>query len=142
MSMELPIQRVDASAALPKRGSPGAAGLDLFAAETKTLWQGVQTRVDTGIAIALPVDHVGLIWPRSGWAANYGIDTLAGVIDSDYRGSVQVVLINHGYRPIEITPGVRIAQLIVQRFEHYMPVEVETLGKTVRGDGGFGSTGE
>lgn len=128
------------SAVIPTRGTPGAAGLDLYAAETAVLQKGEWKVVDTGVSVSLPVDHVGLIWPRSGWSVKHGIDTLAGVVDSDYRGSIGVVLINHGPEFV-IEPGRRIAQLVVQRYEYATPDIVSELGETLRGEHGYGSTG-
>ena len=95
----------------------------------------------TGIVLALPPGHVGLVWPRSGLALRHGIDTLAGVIDSDYRGEVRVVLVNHGGEPFAIARGDRIAQLLVQKVERVEFVARDTLDATTRGAGGFGSTG-
>jgi len=125
---------------LPRYGSADAAGADLTASEAVTLAPGERAAVATGIHLAIPPGHVGLVWPRSGLAVKHGIDTLAGVIDSDYRGEVRVVLVNHGREPFTIAPGDRIAQLLVQRVERATfasgPLDV-----TGRGHGGFGSTG-
>jgi dUTP pyrophosphatase len=84
---------------------------------------------------------VGLVWPRSGLAVRHGIDTLAGVIDSDYRGEVRVVLVNHGDEPFRIARGDRVAQLLVQRVERAAFTAVASVDETDRGAGGFGSTG-
>jgi len=129
------------TATMPTRATPGAAGLDLYAAEDVLIEPHSYKTVETGIAIALPVDHVGLVWPRSGWAVRYGIDTLAGVIDCDYRGGVGVVLINHGDDTFEVSVGDRIAQLVVQRYEYVNLMAVDKLSKTHRDVRGFGSTG-
>jgi dUTP pyrophosphatase len=102
---------------------------------------GDRAAVPTGLRLEIPDGHVGLIWPRSGLAARHGIDTLAGVVDSDYRGEVRVVLINHGREPFTITRGDRIAQLLVQRVERALFVTTEKISDTTRGSGGFGSTG-
>jgi len=93
------------------------------------------------VKLAIPPGYVGLVWPRSGLAVRHGIDTLAGVIDSDYRGEVRVVLINHGEAPFRIAPGDRIAQLLIQRVERATFGAAAALDDTERGDGGFGSTG-
>lgn len=92
--------------------------------------------------MSLPKGRVGLIWPRSGMAVRHGIDTLAGVIDADYRGEIGVVLINHGYAGVDILEGTRIAQLVVQSVWDVPMVVVPELTDTDRGEGGFGSTGE
>jgi dUTP pyrophosphatase len=126
---------------LPQYGSEGAAGADLTASSEVTLAAGARAAVPTGIHLEIPPDHVGLVWPRSGLAVRHGIDTLAGVIDSDYRGEIRVVLVNHGTEPFRITPGDRIAQLLVQRVERAVFARGDDLGSTGRGEGGFGSTG-
>lgn len=124
----------------PTRATEGAAGFDLYCCEHATLYPGVHAVLGTGVAMAIPPRHVGLIWPRSGMAARHGVDTLAGVVDSDYRGEVRVSLINHGDRPVELKPGDRIAQIIFQQHLSWADV-VDELDETERGDGGFGSTG-
>ena len=97
--------------------------------------------VSTGISVALPAESAGLIWPRSGLAAKHGIDTLAGVIDADYRGEIRVVLINHGPADYTIRKGDRIAQMLIQKIEFIDVVESDSLPDSVRGVGGFGSSG-
>ena len=93
------------------------------------------------LRLQIPPGHVGLVWPRSGLAVRHGIDTLAGVIDSDYRGEVRVVLVNHGDEPFRIAPGDRVAQLLVQRVERAAFTAAAEIDDTDRGEGGFGSTG-
>src|SRR5271169_6167229 len=126
---------------VPEYGSPGAAGADIRAGEPVTLLPGERAAVPTGISVEIPAGHVGLLWPRSGLAVRHGIDTLAGVIDSDYRGEIKVVLVNHGREAFQIAPGDRIAQLLVQRVERPEFFSSESLGGTARGAKGFGSTG-
>jgi dUTP diphosphatase len=126
---------------LPEYTSAGAAGADLRASEAVVLPPGGRAAVGTGLVLEIPSGHVGLVWPRSGLAVRHGIDTLAGVIDSDYRGEVRVVLVNHGQEPFEIRPGDRVAQLLVQRVERATFQRVDALAGTTRGAGGFGSTG-
>lgn len=133
--------RVTGTGALPEYGSADAAGADLRASEPTVIPPGGIASVPTALRIELPQGCVGLIWPRSGLAARHGIDTLAGVIDADYRGEVKVVLANHGGVPFEIQPGDRIAQILVQRVERAGFERAETLAPSGRGDGGFGSTG-
>ena len=125
----------------PARGSEHAAGADLHAAADITLAPGERALVPTGLQLAIPAGHVGLVWPRSGLAVRHGIDTLAGVIDSDYRGEVRVLLVNHGAEPFAIRRGDRIAQLLIQRVERAEFVPVAELPASDRGEGGFGSTG-
>ena len=131
----------ESGSALPEYASPGAAGADLRASEALEIPPGGRAAVPTGLRLAIPPGFVGLIWPRSGLAVRHGIDTLAGVIDSDYRGEVRVVLQNHGREPFRIAPGDRIAQLLVQPVVRAAFAHGDSLADTERGEGGFGSTG-
>ena len=133
--------RVDGAGELPEYASDGAAGADLRARESVVLPPGGRAAVATGIHVEIPAGHVGLVWPRSGLAVRNGIDTLAGVIDSDYRGEVRVVLVNHGEAEFRIEPGDRIGQLLVQKVERASFSRAPVLATTSRGEGGFGSTG-
>jgi len=133
--------KVQGPGALPAYSSPAAAGADLNAAEDLTLGAGEWASVGTGLHVEIPPGHVGLVWPRSGLAVRHGIDTLAGVIDSDYRGEVRVVLVNHGETEFRIEPGDRIGQLLIQRVERAAFSRSAALAATARGEGGFGSTG-
>jgi dUTP pyrophosphatase len=126
---------------LPEYSSLGAAGADLYANEALTLAPGERAAVATGLRIEIPPGHAGLVWPRSGLAVRHGIDTLAGVIDSDYRGEVRVVLVNHGREAFSVEPGDRIAQLVVQKVERAAFVSARELAGTMRGESGFGSSG-
>ena len=135
------IVRVAGTGALPRYGSEGSAGADLHASEAVVIAPGDRAAVATAIQLELPPGHVGLVWPRSGLALRHGIDTMAGVIDSDYRGEVRVVLVNHGREPFHVAPGDRIAQLLVQRVERVAFTTDDGLTPTARGAGGFGSTG-
>ena len=139
---EMPIEvHVEGAGELPAYSSSGSAGADLVAAQAMEIPAGGRAAVPTAVAVAIPDGYVGLVWPRSGLALRHGIDTLAGVIDSDYRGEVRVVLANHGPQPFSVKPGDRIAQLLVQRVERARFQPVERLDDTERGAGGFGSTG-
>lgn len=124
----------------PGYASAGAAGADLRASEAVTLEPGARAAVPTGLFLEIPEGHVGLVWPRSGLAVKHGLDTLAGVIDSDYRGEVRVVLVNHGRESVRVEAGDRVAQLLVQRVERAR-FEAADLATSARGAGGFGSTG-
>jgi len=132
---------------LPSYQSAHAAGLDLIAAVPAdaplTLAPGARALVPTGIAIALPENFEAQVRPRSGLAARHGLTVLnaPGTIDADYRGEVQVLLINHGSEAIEIPRGMRIAQLVVAPVSRAILREVQSLDETGRGKGGFGSTG-
>jgi dUTP diphosphatase len=133
--------KVDGAGELPDYASAGAAGADLRARESVVLAPGGRAAVATGVHVEIPAGHVGLVWPRSGLAVRHGIDTLAGVIDSDYRGEVRVVLVNHGDAAFRIEPGDRIGQLLVQKVERASFSRAGSLAATSRGEGGFGSTG-
>jgi len=133
--------KVSGPGVLPAYSSSGAAGADLCASESLSIPPGGRAAVPTGLHVAIPPGHVGLIWPRSGLALRHGIDTLAGVIDSDYRGELKVVLVNHGGQEFAIAPGDRVAQLLVQPVGRALFTPAETLDDTPRGRGGFGSTG-
>lgn len=143
--MTMNVKRTNPYSILPRYATAGAAAMDLSACldEAVTLEPGQRALIPTGIAVALPPLHVGLVFARSGLAVKQGL-TLSngvGVIDSDYRGEVKVGLINLGTAPCTIQHGERIAQLAVMPVIQARPVEVEELDGTVRGEGGFGSTG-
>jgi len=133
--------KVAGDGALPQYATEGAAGADLRASVDVTLEPGARAAVPTGIEVEIPPGHVGLIWPRSGLAVRHGIDTLAGVIDSDYRGEVAVVLVNHGAEAVRIAAGDRVAQLLLQKVERARFERSAGLDATGRAAGGFGSTG-
>jgi dUTP pyrophosphatase len=130
-------------ATLPLRATAGAAGYDICAAETVTLAPGAFSKVRTGLKLAIPPGFEAQVRPRSGLAARHGVTVLnaPGTIDSDYRGEVCVVLINHGREPFVIEPGMRIAQLVFAPVTAVTFRDVPTLDPTARGAGGFGSTG-
>lgn len=129
---------------LPAYATAGAAGLDLRAAAALTLKPGARALVPTGLAIALPDGFEAQVRPRSGLAVKHGVTVLnaPGTIDADYRGEIQVPLINHGQEDFIITRGDRIAQMVIARVEQVELVEVTALDDTARGTGGFGSSGK
>jgi dUTP pyrophosphatase len=135
------VSKTSDNARTPIAGSPHAAGLDLCALSAGDVPPGGREMIGTGLRVAIPSGYYGRIAPRSGLAWMLGIDVMAGVIDSDYRGEVKVLLINHGNLPYNFEAGDRIAQLIVERIAHPRLVLVDTLAETSRGHGGFGSTG-
>lgn len=129
------------SAQVPARQSEGAAGYDIFSDEDIALFPGERKLVSTGIALVVPNSYYGRIAPRSGMAVKKKIDVGAGVVDSDYRGEVKVLLLHNGRDVEHIKKGDRIAQLILEKIGFSEIEVVEELPDTVRGDGGFGSTG-
>jgi dUTP pyrophosphatase len=140
----LEFSRLHPEAKAPSRAHHDDAGYDLCACEAATLGPGERASVGTGIAVAIPEGHAGLVLPRSGLAARHGIALVnaPGLIDAGYRGEVRVLLLNTDREAaFEVAPGERIAQLLIVRHEMPELVEAETLDETVRGVGGFGSTG-
>lgn len=153
--MELSIKRLSEHAVLPQYATPGSAGLDLCACLDAPLtlerhaagadrgrWNCA--KVPTGLAMAIPEGYVGLIFARSGLATKHGLTpaNCVGVIDSDYRGEIVVALVNLGAEDYVIQPGERIAQLVIVPCAQPTLTEAETLPETLRGEGGFGSTGK
>jgi dUTP pyrophosphatase len=138
------VQKVRPDAVVPARAYEGDAGLDLASCERVELAPGERALVPTGIALALPEGYVALVHPRSGLAARHGLSIVntPGTIDAGYRGEIKVLLVNHDRtQPVELRRGDRIAQLVVQRFERAVFTEVDALPGSVRGAGGYGSTG-
>ncbi|MCI6205403.1 MAG: dUTP diphosphatase [Corynebacterium glucuronolyticum] len=141
---KLAIKRLDPDLPLPQRAHADDAGIDLHSAENITLQPGERALVSTGIAMAIETGYVGLIHPRSGLAAKKGLSIVntPGTIDSGYRGEIKVCLVNTDRsEAIDIVRGDRIAQLLIQKIELPVVVEVDELDETERGEGGYGSTG-
>jgi dUTP pyrophosphatase len=140
----VPVVRLDPDLPLPAYAHPGDAGADLVTAVDVTLQPGERAVVPTGIAMAVPEGYVALVHPRSGLAARHGLSIVntPGTIDAGYRGEVKVLLVNlDPTEPIELRRGDRVAQLVLQRVEQAAFTEVEVLPDSVRGEGGYGSTG-
>ncbi|KAJ9133348.1 dUTP pyrophosphatase [Coniochaeta hoffmannii] len=135
------IKKLSDKARLPTRGSAFAAGYDLYASRPTTVPARGKVLVDTDISMAVPAGTYGRIAPRSGLASKNFIDTGAGVIDADYRGPVKVLLFNHSDADFAVQEGDRVAQLVLERIYTPDVVEVAELEESVRGAGGFGSTG-
>lgn len=138
--MKVAVKKVVPEARIPVYHHEGDAGMDLFSSVQMVIRPGETVAVPTGIQMAIPFGYVGLIWDKSGIALK-GVHRLAGVVDSGYRGEIKVVLTNLGREPFEITQGMKIAQMLIQKVEAPEIVEVDELDKTSRGEGGFGSTG-
>ena len=138
----LGVKKLCYDAHLPTRGSDGAVGYDLYSSEDAIVpCQAGRALVSTGIALSIPDGLYGRVAPRSGLAVKHCINVGAGVIDPDYTGEVKVVLFNHGTEDFEIKKGERIAQVFLDRAETRIIEEIGLLEETLRGDGGFGSTG-
>jgi dUTP pyrophosphatase len=142
--MRLRLKRLDSDLPLPAYAHDGDAGLDLFAAQDLVLPPGQRALVPTGVALAIPEGYAGFVQPRSGRALKDGLSFVntPGLIDSHYRGEIKLIAINlDPNTPLSISRGDKIAQLVLQRVERADIEEVDDLGETQRGEGGFGSTG-
>ncbi len=141
--MKIKILKLDASATIPQYSHPGDAGLDLFSIAEQTILPGEAQLIPTGIAVALPAGTEAQIRPRSGLALKHSITVLnsPGTIDAGYRGEIGVILINHGKKPFQVLPGMKIAQMVIASVITADIATVDNLSQTSRGEGGFGSTG-
>lgn len=136
------IKKLNEDATIPTKANKTDAGYDLYSIEDYEIPRECKKGIRTGISMAIPDGYVGLIWPRSGLAAKYAIDTLAGVIDSGYRGEVIVLLQNHGPANVKINKGDRVAQILFQSIAQLPLLEVANLEESDRGENGFGSSGK
>ncbi|MEW9530260.1 dUTP diphosphatase [Microbispora sp. NPDC049125] len=144
MNVEVLIHRLDPELPVPAYAHPGDAGADLYAAEDVELSPGERAVVGTGVAIALPDGYAAFVHPRSGLAATHGVTLVnaPGTVDAGYRGEIRVTLINTDlHHAVRLRRGDRVAQLVIQRVERAAFYEVDRLPGSVRGAGGFGSTG-
>jgi dUTP pyrophosphatase len=142
--VEIAVARLQSEAVLPTRAHPGDAGLDLYACEAAHIGPGERWSVGTGIAVEIPEGHAGLVLPRSGLAREHGIALVnaPGLIDSGYRGELRVLLLNTDpAETFRVKAGDRIAQLVLSPVAIAEPVESVELSESVRGEGGFGSSG-
>lgn len=138
----LKVRLLESSGRIPRRSCPTDAGADLFSAESLMIHPGERATVSTGIALEIPEGFYGRVAPRSGLASKHGVDVLAGVVDSGYRGEVKVVLLNTDrHNTFHVEKGDRIAQLILEAHFNLPIVEIDSLEESERGSGGFGSTG-
>lgn len=135
--------KMQEDAQIPKYAHKSDAGMDLYSTESTQLLAGEFKVVKTGLQMSLPFGYEAQIRPRSGLAAKFGVTVLntPGTIDADYRGEVGVILINHSKNAFKIEKGDRIAQMVISKLTKFNVKEVNTLDKTKRGEGGFGSTG-
>lgn len=141
---DVSVTRLDPGVPLPKYAHPGDAGADLVTTVDVRLAPGERALVPTGISLELPDGLAAFVHPRSGLALRLGLSIVntPGTIDAGYRGEIKVLLINHDVREtISLSRGDRIAQLVIQRVEHANFIEVDTLSDSIRGAGGYGSTG-
>ncbi|MBI5065702.1 dUTP diphosphatase [Candidatus Woesearchaeota archaeon] len=139
--MGIRVQRIDKTLELPQFARKGDAAFDLRSAVDLVIQPSQKEIIPTGLKVAVPEGYAGLIWDRSGMAAKHSLTTMAGVLDSGYRGEIKIVMINLGKEAVQITKGMRVAQMLVQPVLNMEIEEVEELEDTERGEGGFGSTG-
>ena len=140
--MEIKIKLLSEVGKIPTKGTDFSAGYDLYAAENGEIDPLKRCLIKTNISIAIPKGYYGRIAPRSGLAYKNGIDVMAGVINSDYRGDVGVILYNTGIEVFSFNRGDRIAQLVIEKCHKADWVQVDDLSDTDRGDGGYGHTGK
>ncbi|OGJ01300.1 hypothetical protein A3G53_00605 [Candidatus Nomurabacteria bacterium RIFCSPLOWO2_12_FULL_44_11] len=139
--MKLKIKKILKDAKLPTHGHPGDAGVDFYTVEDVIFAAGKQGEVRTGIAVEIPENHVGLIWDKSSISFNLGLKIMGGVVDSSYRGEIIMNLLNTSNKDVLLPKGHKVAQMLIQKFEHCDILEVSELSQTVRGTGREGSTG-
>lgn len=139
--MKIKIKKLKENAKLPTHGHPGDAGIDFYTIEDVVFLPGKQERVHTGVAVEIPEGYVGLIWDKSGVSFNMGLKIMGGVIDSSFRGELIMSLLNTKDEKVVLEKDHKIAQMLIQKFEHCDIVEVEELSETMRGHGREGSTG-
>lgn len=139
--MKIKFQKISDGAIIPFCAHRGDAGMDIFSAEETVLKPSERKAIKTGFKMELPEGFVALVWDKSGLAVKNGVKTMAGVIDCGYRGEILIVLVNMGSEPFEIKKGQKIAQMLIQKVERPEIEEADSVSETIRGQGGFGSTG-
>ena len=139
--MTVKIKKLSPDAKLPSYAHPQDAGMDLFSNENTTISPQERKTISTGISMAIPLGYAGLIWDKSGIAHNHGLKTMGGVIDSNYRGEIKVVIHNLSDKPYAVEKGTKIAQMLIQPVAQKKIIVVEELNDTSRGEKGFGSSG-
>lgn len=137
------VKLLNEDAKIPTKAHDSDAGWDLYAAEDMKIPNGMRKTIKTGVSIAIPDGYSGLIWPRSGLSVKFGVDVLAGVVDTGYRGEIMVCLLNTDHSSwVEIKKGDRIAQILFQEVPKFKLYQVAELDDTERAEGGFGSSGK
>lgn len=136
------VQKLSLDSFIPKKSTNFSAGYDLYSPSNGCINPNQRLLIPLNISIKLPKNCFGHILPRSGLALKNGIHVGAGIIDEDYRGNVGVLLFNLGENPFEFNKGDRIAQIVIKKYENVNVYEVESLDETIRGNGGFGSSGK
>lgn len=142
MSLTVKIIRLDKSLPVPFYPRPGDAGFDLYTREAFTVQPGERVQAKTGLKMEIPFGYVGYVWDKGSVGQVKGFKTLGGVVDAGYRGEILVGLVNLSGSPYTFEKGDKVAQMCIQKVENPEIVEVEELSESVRGEGGFGSTGK
>jgi dUTP pyrophosphatase len=140
--MEIKVKKLREDAKLPTHGHPGDAGMDFYCVEDVIFPPGKQETVHTGVAVEIPEGCVGLIWDKSSISFNLGLKVMGGVIDAGFRGEITMNFLNVSNKEVLMTKDHKIAQMVIQKFEHCDILEVDELSETVRGEGREGSTGK
>jgi len=140
--MRLKIKKLHSDAVLPSFAHESDAGMDIYSLEEVSIQPNERVQIKTGLAFEVLDGYVGLVWDKSGLSHKHGLKTLGGVLDSSYRGELFVGLINLSQEVYVLEKGHKVAQLLIQKIEHPLIVEVAELSETKRGKGGFGSTGK
>jgi dUTP pyrophosphatase len=140
--MELMVHRLHPDAKLPEYAHDNDAGMDVFAYEAVVVPARGHALVHLGISFAVPDGYVALIWEKSGLARNHGIGSMGGVIDAGYRGEVTMIARNHTDTDYQFAKGDKVAQILLQKIEHPVLIDIDRLPESERGTGGFGSTGK
>ncbi len=135
------IKKLNSNAVIPSYAHAHDAGMDLYASESMVIKAGGRVLVPTSIAMAIPAGNVGLIWDKSGMAAKFGLKVMGGVIDAGYRGEIKIIVHNLSSLDYHVEVGMKVAQMLIQPVMQLPLREVDELDATVRGEGGFGSTG-
>lgn len=139
--MIIKIQKIDYKAIIPNYANKDDAGLDFYSVEELIIKPNERAAIRTGIKMEIPSGYVGLVWDKSGLALNSGVKTMAGVVDSGYRGEIKIVLVNLSDKNFEIKNGQKIAQMLIQKIEKAEVEAADNLSGSERADNGFGSTG-
>lgn len=139
--MQIKVKKLHKDAKLPTHGHPGDAAMDFYCLEDVRFPPKKQERVHTGLAIEIPEGHVGLVWDKSSISFNLGLKVMGGVIDAGYRGEIIMNLLNVSDKEVLLTKDHKVAQMIIQKFEHCDIIEVDEISETIRGEGREGSTG-
>lgn len=140
--MQIKFKKLNENAVAPQYAHSFDAGMDLFCLENISVEPNQRVQIGTGISMEIPEGFVGLIWDKSGLSHKSGLKTVGGVVDSQYRGEIKVGMINLSNETYNFEAGHKIAQMLIQKVEQVELIESDSLSETVRGEGGFGSTGK